>query len=96
MIDSKRLVVVILAAIVGIYVLDLLLARYGGPLRSNVWVAGTIAFGLLGYIIVMIATRGRIRLPSPPRRRRRLHVVKRDPTTAAADFIKQFEDRSRR
>ncbi len=95
MTDSKRLIAVILAAVVAVYVLDLLLARYGGPLRANVWVAGAIAFGLLAYIIGMIATRGRIRLPSLPRRRP-LRVVKRDPSAAAADFIKRFEDRSRR
>ncbi len=94
MYDSKRIVIAILVVVVAIVLVDIAVARLGPLVHTNETVSAVIAFGLLAYILVMIATRGRIRVPSLPRRRK-LRAVKRDPS-AAADFIKQFEDRSRR
>ena len=97
MYDSKRIVIAILVVVVAIVLVDAAVARLGPLIHANEMVSSVIAFGLLAYIVVMIAARGRIRVPSMPRRKpRRLRVVKRDPSSAAADFIKQFEDRSRR
>lgn len=96
MLDRKWLIAVVLGAIVVLYAADVLLGRYWRYVPANGWVSGAVAFALLGYIALMIATGGRgMRLPSRPRRRP-LRVVKRDPSSAAADFIRQFEDRPRR
>lgn len=97
MLDRKLLIVAILGGVVALYVADMLLGRYWRYVPANAWVSGVVAFGLLGYIVVMVATGGRLRLRLPSRPRRRpLRVVKRDPSTSAADFIRRFEERNRR
>ncbi len=94
--DRRLVLVIILAGIAALYVADVLLARYWRYVPQNTWVSAALVFAMLAYIVAMILSGGRgLRLPSLPKRRR-LRVVKRDPSSAAADFIKQFEDRSRR
>ncbi|HEY0394802.1 MAG TPA: hypothetical protein VGD01_09965 [Candidatus Elarobacter sp.] len=92
---NQRLLVTLIVAIVALLLLDALVSRYWQYLPNNGWVSTAVVFGVLGYMIVTIASRGRLRLPSLPRRRR-MRVVRRDPTASAADFIRQFEDRTKR
>ncbi|HTD35764.1 MAG TPA: hypothetical protein VK665_19095 [Candidatus Elarobacter sp.] len=90
-------ILAVIAAIVVLVVVDELIARYWGSIPNSGVVSEVIVIAAVAYIVIAIATSGRIRLrlPSLPKRRR-LRVVKRDPSRAAADFIKQFEDRANR
>lgn len=93
-----NLLLAVIVAIVAVIVADQLLARYWSLIPASGIVSQVIALAAVAYIVVAIVTSGRIRFPSLPSlpKRRRLRVVKRDPSQAAADFIKQFEDRAKR
>jgi hypothetical protein len=88
----------VVAAIVVLIVVDELIARYWSLIPASGVVSEVIVAAAVVYMVVAIATSGRIRLrlPSLPKRRRMRVVKPRDPSRAAADFIKQFEDRTRR
>jgi hypothetical protein len=90
-------VLAVILAIVVVVALDELIVRYWSSIPNSGLVSGAIVIAAVAYIVIAIATSGRIRLrlPSLPKRRR-MRVVKRDPSRAAADFIKQFEDRANR
>jgi hypothetical protein len=90
-------VLAVILAVVVLVVVDELIARYWTLIPSSGVVSEVIVIAAVAYIVIAIATSGRIRLrlPSLPKRRR-MRVVKRDPSRAAADFIKQFEDRANR
>ena len=92
---NQRLLITLIIAIVALLLLDTLVSRYWHYLPNNGWVSAAVVFGVLAYMIVTIASRGRFRLPSLPQRRR-MRVVRRDPSTSAADFIRKFEDRTKR
>ena len=90
----------IVLAIVVLLVVDVLLTRFWPRVALRGWVPDLIVIVVVGYVIGAILVRNgarfpSLRLPSLPRRRR-MRVVKRDPTKAASDFIKQFEDRTKR
>jgi hypothetical protein len=72
-----------------------LVSRYWDRIPHSGWISTAVVFAVLGYMVVTIASRGRFRWPSLPRRRR-MRVVRREPSSSAADFIRQFEDRNRR
>jgi hypothetical protein len=88
----------VVAAIVVLIVVDELIARYWSLIPASGVVSEVIVAAAVVYMVIAIATSGRIRLrlPSLPKRRRMRVVKPRDPSQAAADFIKQFEDRTRR
>jgi hypothetical protein len=92
-----NLVLAVILAIVVLVAVDELIARYWPLIPNSGIVSEVIVIAAVAYIVVAIATSGRIRLrlPALPKRRR-MRVVKRDPSRAAADFIKQFEDRANR
>ena len=92
----RNTLLVVIAAIVAIVVVDELVVRYWTLIPASGLVSEIIVLVAVVYIVAAILTSGRIRFPSLPKRRR-MHVVKqRDPSKAAADFIKQFEDRTNR
>ena len=84
----------VIAAIVVLIVADSLLSRWWSAVPANTWVTLAIVGAVVAYMVIMIASRGAVRFSLP--KRRRMRVVKRDPSAAAADFIKQFEDRAKR
>jgi hypothetical protein len=86
---------VILLAIVVLLVANVLLSRAMPRLALGGWIADVIVIAAIGYIIGAIALSRGLRLPSLPRRRR-VRVVRRDPSKDASDFIKQFEKRTKR
>jgi hypothetical protein len=90
-------VIAVIVALVVAVALDELIVRYWSSIPKSEIVSEAIVAAAVAYIVIAIATSGRIRLrlPSLPKRRR-MRVVKRDPSRAAADFIKQFEDRANR
>jgi hypothetical protein len=90
-------VLAVILAIVVVVAVDELIVRYWASIPKSGVVSEVIVIAAVAYIVVAIATSGRIRFrfPSLPKRRR-MRVVKRDPSRAAADFIKQFEDRTNR
>ncbi len=88
-------ILAVIAAIVVLVVVDELIARYWVLIPNSGVVSEAIVAAAVAYIVIAIATSGRIRFPALPKRRR-MRVVKRDPSRAAADFIKQFEDRAGR
>lgn len=76
-----------------------LLLSFGMPHVSFApWVADAIVIAVVAYVVGTIVTRNRrrwrLRMPAF-RRRPRMRVVQRDPSKAASDFIRQFEDRSK-
>jgi hypothetical protein len=90
----------IVLAIVVLLVVDVLLTRFWPRVPLRGWLPDLIVIGVVGYVIGAILIRNgarfpALKFPSLPRRRR-MRVVKRDPTQAASDFIKQFEERSKR
>ena len=97
MIRSNGLLAVIVA-IVALVIADQLITRYWTSIPSSGLVSEVIVFAALAYVVAAILSHGRLRIPSLSLpKRRRMHVVKeRDPSQAAADFIKQFEDRAKR
>lgn len=88
----------VLVAIVVLVVVDELIARYWSLVPSSGLVSEIVVLAVVAYVVVAILTSGRIRFPSLPSlpKRRRMRVVRSDPSQAAADFIKQFEDRAKR
>ena len=92
---NQRVLIALIVAFVAVLVLDTLVSRYWDQIPHGGWISAAIVFGVLAYIIVTVAARGRFRVPAFPRRRR-MRVVRRDPSSAAADFIRQFEDRGKR
>ena len=88
----------ILLAIAIIVVADVLLSRYTPHVAVGGLVATIVVVAVAAYIVGSIAMSRGVRLPTVPkvRRRPRLRVVERDPAKAASDFIKQFEQRSKR
>ncbi|HEX3464768.1 MAG TPA: hypothetical protein VHS78_12045 [Candidatus Elarobacter sp.] len=92
---SNQLLAVI-AAIVVLVIADQLIARYWSSIPASGLVSQIIVAVVLVYILGALLAQGRIRFPSLPKRRRMRVVKPRDPSKAAADFIKQFEDRAKR
>jgi hypothetical protein len=91
-------VATVLLAIAVIIIADLLLARFTPHVAVGSVIATIVVVAVLAYMVGTIAASRGLRLPSVPRPapRRRLHVVERDPSKAASDFIRQFEQRSKR
>jgi hypothetical protein len=90
----------IILAIVVLLVVDVLLTRFWPRVALRGWLPDLIVIAVVGYVVGAILIRigarfPALRFPSLPRRRR-MRVVKRDPTQAASDFIKQFEERTKR
>lgn len=94
---TQRALVAVIIAFVALLVLDTLITRYWHLVPGNAWISAAVIFAVLAYIVVAILARGalRFRVPSLPKRRK-LRVVQRDPSRAAADFIEQFERRTKR
>jgi len=88
----------VVVAIVLLIIADELITRYWTRIPSSGLVSEVIVFAALAYVIAAILSHGRLRFPSLslPKRRRMRVVKQRDPSQAAADFIKQFEDRAKR
>ena len=86
----------VIVAIVVLVVADQLIARYWSSIPASGLVSEIIVLVVLVYVIGAILAQGRVRFPSLPKRRRMRVVNPRDPSKAAADFIKQFEDRAKR
>lgn len=88
----------VIVAIVLLVIADQLITRYWTSIPSSGLVSEVIVFAALAYVIAAILSHGRLRIPSfsLPKRRRMRIVKPRDPSRAAADFIKQFEDRAKR
>ena len=83
-------------AIAILIVLDVVLSRFWPRASLRGWAGDIIVVAVIGYIVGSILIRNGVRLPSLPKRRR-MRVVKRDdPSKAASDFIKQFEERRKR
>jgi len=94
-VTRRNPLITILLAIVVLLVVNVLLSRFMPLLELGGWIAGIIVLGVFGYIVGTIAMSRGFRLPSLPKRRR-VRVVRRDPTKDASDFIKQFEKRTKR
>jgi hypothetical protein len=88
--------IAVLVALVVLVVVDELIARYWSLIPASGLVSEIIVVVAVIYIVAAILTSGRIRFPSLPKRRRMRVVKRRDPSQAAADFIKQFEGRAKR
>jgi hypothetical protein len=86
---------IILIAIAVLLVVNVLLSRAMPHMALSGWIADVLVVGAIGYIVGAIALSRGFRLPSLPRRRR-VRVVRRDPSKDASDFIKQFEKRRKR
>jgi nitrogen fixation protein len=91
-------VLTVILAIVLFLVVGTVLSRYVPRAAVPAWVAAVIVIAVIGYIVGAILVRNGVRLPALPSlpKRRRMRVVKRDPSKAASDFIKQFEERTKR
>jgi hypothetical protein len=92
---TQRALIVVIVAFVVLLVADTLITRYWPLVPGNTAISAVVIFAVLAYIVAAIAARGSLRFPGLPKRRR-MRVVKRDPSQAASDFIRQFEDRSKR